>query len=106
MTREEAIRFLNEQKEFLLKGAFWEETRMNINEAFGMAIEALEAQRWIPVSENKPEPFQEVLVTLHENGWNGATYDTVKSWAYDGDYKITAWMPLPQPYKENDRRAE
>lgn len=43
MTREEAIKFLNEQKEFLLKGCFWEETRMNINEAFDMAIEALEA---------------------------------------------------------------
>lgn len=41
MTREEAIRFLNEQKEFLLKGCFWEETRMNTNEAFDMAIEAL-----------------------------------------------------------------
>ena len=43
-------------------------------------------ERWIPVSEDKPEPFQEVLVTLHENGWNGETYDTVKSQAYDGDY--------------------
>lgn len=62
-----------------------------------------EAQRWTPVSEDKPEPFQEVLVTLHENGWNGTTYDIVESRAYDGDYKITAWMPLPQPYKENEK---
>lgn len=51
MTREEAIRFLNEQKEFLLKGCFWEETRMNTNEAFDMAIKALEQPEIIRCEE-------------------------------------------------------
>lgn len=80
----------------------------NLDQRFAYEDEAIEAWNrratavWTPVSEDKPEPFQEVLVTLHENGWNGETYDTVKSQAYDGDYKITAWMPLPQPYKENE----
>ena len=42
MIKEEAIRFLKEQKDVLLKGCFWEKTRMDINEAFDMAVETLE----------------------------------------------------------------
>lgn len=53
---------------------------------------------WIPISEAKPEPFQKVLVTMCINGWNGEKENIVESRAYDGDYCITAWMPLPEPY--------
>lgn len=42
MTKEEAVRILNDARRDLLKVSFWEETRMNINEAFDMAIKALE----------------------------------------------------------------
>lgn len=69
------------------------------------AKEALEqlpsVQQWIPISEAKPEPFRRVLVTMCMNGWNGEKEITVESRTYDGDYRITAWMPLPEPYNSN-----
>lgn len=104
MTREEIINRLETISKHAIHTVGEEAYVMSLDDGIALrkAIKALKAQRWIPVSEDKPEPFQEVLVTLHENGWNGETYDTVKSQAYDGDYKITAWMPLPQPYKENE----
>ena len=78
-----------------------------------MAIKALESQRWIPVTERLPEEkikpitedFYEYQCTLKI----GDYYD-VRSykfgdghWWFDGclmDGYVTAWMPIPQPYKE------
>lgn len=79
------------------------------NEAIDTAIKALEDKskgEWIPVSERLPEIYKEVIVTDIE------TSDTYQSqylgngyWECDnGTFKnrIIAWMPLPEPYKEND----
>lgn len=64
-------------------------------------------QRWIPCSERMPKVDEEVLATtvwddvtiacrigvdewfIHEGGTNATTEDLI------------AWMPLPNPYKEN-----
>lgn len=113
MTREEAIRFLNEQKEFLLKGAFWEETRMNINEAFGMAIEALKGdvpdikvEEWIQVSK-KPKTSGYYNCTCYDGVTRRVT--TLKwsnGWMLSGRrsyWKVLAWMPLPKPYTEEEK---
>lgn len=55
-------------------------------------------QRWIPVSEKLPEPWKPVLWT----GKNGNIY--IKP--FDGSFiENIAWMPLPEPYKE-ERREE
>ena len=78
----------------------------------------LNALGWIPVTERLPEDGQNVLVTVE--GWykgnmferdvDLATYspcggyidgfDTVNDWIEYGEWKATAWMPLPEPYKE------
>ena len=58
-------------------------------------------QQWIPVTEILPENDDKVLIT-HSHGismawWNGRywTGSMIKK------YKtVTAWMPLPEPYKE------
>ena len=70
--------------------------------------ERREADRWIPVSEKLPEQTSTYLVTIKfiedyeecimtdkvlyniKYGWNTAD-------------EVTAWKPLPEAYKENDK---
>ena len=65
-------------------------------------------QQWIPVSERKPEEFldRRILVsTVSPTGrgsvdiglWEGGKW---KTYFPIGDDKVTAWMPVPEPYKE------
>ena len=59
---------------------------------------------WIPVHERLPEEFAEVLIS--DGDWVGYGYyhgnpdssgwgDTIA----DCDTTVSAWMPLPEPYK-------
>ena len=75
-----------------------------------MAIEALERQRWIPVSERLPEIDKEVLVTYGKLCWVCSLFespdieDGLYQWEdnYGHWYKFetwVAWMPLPAPYQ-------
>ena len=84
------------------------------NEALDMAISALKGG-WIPIeSEEKPEDYQRVLITV--NGWNGLI---VREARYHEKYKefevlhnherwevgekgLLAWQPLPEPYKKGE----
>lgn len=52
-------------------------------------------KEWIPVSERLPEENGGYLVTVM------GAYVTTALWVGNAGYwsKITAWMPLPQPYK-------
>jgi hypothetical protein len=58
--------------------------------------------KWIPVTDELPEPFELVLVTtvdqfeirrLRQGWWNGDLWRL-----YYGNDKVIAWMPLPKPY--------
>ena len=88
-------------------------------EAAATAIKALEKQkndRWIPVSERLPEEFQRVLVTIvnykGDKVVRVAEYYNRKGigefrikennemWEV-GEEGLLAWMPLPEPYKED-----
>ena len=86
-------------------------------DALEMAISALEQQRWIPVTERLPEDEEkEYLVTVLDREddicevYKGF-YQDRKWWTQYchgcleldkepcGDNIVTAWMPLPEPYK-------
>lgn len=67
-------------------------------------------QRWIPVAERLPKNEEEVIVSIHDDsgdyaydytsfGWYAAAG---KFWVVDNEanMRVTAWMPLPEPYRE------
>ena len=59
------------------------------------------AQQWIPVNEGPPEKSGEYLVTVEDELtylWFGVYKSEEKKWAYCHPF-ITAWMPLPEPYR-------
>ena len=81
------------------------------NEAFGLAIEALKREQWIPCSERLPEEDVPVLVQkecscLVDEHYGRAVgeYNGFKYWTVEDDFyaEPIAWMPLPEPYKENN----
>lgn len=66
---------------------------------------------WIPVTEQLPEPYELVLISIISRNGCGepATYETMAwiekgEWVVPGDNlykgeKIAYWMPLPEPPK-------
>ena len=83
-------------------------------------------QRWIPCSERLPEEkdagILKKLGTEKRSEYVIATVEvkgermTVTACTYDGkwdwnmkyafpDFKVVAWMPLPEPYKEDDNEG-
>lgn len=64
-------------------------------------------QKWIPCSERLPEKDGRYQVTRYDYVANTEFIDIL--WYEEnlwwnrhstGDYAVTAWMPLPEPYKE------
>lgn len=79
----------------------WKEDVEEVEFDFNRAIEAMEKTRWIPCSERLPEEKGEYLVSFGKN-----TKTVIET--FDGVYfsernyflQPEAWMPLPEPYKE------
>ena len=89
----------------------------NTTEEAADAIEELSKPRWIPVTERLPEPYTEVLAFVND----GSKYCEVLQYDVPGDgiktlqfYRadydgyttiysenVVAWMPLPEPPKED-----
>lgn len=73
------------------------------------AIEQDEKENgWIPVSERLPEARGTYQVTCMDGRIHRSTYakfqSRLKRWELTGArayWKVTAWRPLPEPYKED-----
>lgn len=67
----------------------------DFDEILSLAVKGLESSTWIPVSERLPEEDGGYLVSLKQG------YVTTAFWSGNSQKweKITAWMPLPEPYK-------
>jgi hypothetical protein len=74
------------------------------------AIEQDEKENgWIPVSERFPESSGTYQVTCMDGRIYRSTYakfqNKLKRWELTGArsyWKVIAWMPLPEPYKEDE----
>lgn len=59
---------------------------------------------WIPITEELPTTSGIYLVTLdwreHGRGIIITYYETLKGWDERFETAITAWMSVPEPYKD------
>ena len=75
-------------------------------DALAMAISALEKTKWISVDDRLPEEKVDCIVHYKHAYCNNDGYWAIGMCFYDGEkfridlaYKVTHWMPMPQPPK-------
>lgn len=109
MTNKELIQ---DMKDHIARGEY--EGYALTNEECKQVIQALEQQRWIPVSERLPSKDGFYIATCdgeicgEEQPFTGLAEFENRKWVDDeDDYQcVLAWMPLPQPYKAESEGEE
>ena len=98
MTIDRAIEILNPEHREHYNGLD------EVNEACRMGMEALERTRWIPCSERLPEFDGWYLVMVNpESTGTFVGMHKFYAGAFHSFYRISHWMPLPEPPKEENQ---
>lgn len=90
-------------------GEFWAYSIEQVHSASTIEPE----QRWIPCSEKLPEDDEVVLVSdgidyavafwrSDAEAWD----DPLHGWLDSFEFDVKAWMPLPEPYREEGEKHE
>ena len=82
--------------------------RLAAYEDTGFTPEEVQQMRWIPVEERLPEEKQRVIVRCERVG-TSVGWILWGNWMTDigpGAGKVTHWMPLPQPPKEESNEQD
>lgn len=85
---------------------------LEVNKAICNNLNALEQEsKWVPVSERLPEIHQDVLLSFRSLDVAVGFRATTEPYFYcQGDYvepqNVLAWMPKPEPYKEESEDNE
>lgn len=116
MTREEAVKRFQQMKKIL---SIPNSDAARTIEALDMAIEALEQEpKWIPVTERLPtlndDGVSDMVLLCWSDGqrtvgaYRGDRTFVGQAWpvAKDVSVTVTAWMPLPESYKEESEQLE
>lgn len=94
MTHEKAIEWIESIKKGIHGGdEYYDYCRV---EALEMAINALESQRWTPVTEGPPDDGTVVFYTDNKGETGMICYWEDLPWEFED---IIAWMPLPSSYQ-------
>ena len=79
----------------------------------GYAHGIADAMRWIPRSERLPEHSGRYLVAVLDGRYRRITiapyHPQSKTWSLTGRiayWKVIAWMPLPEPPKEDNHETD
>ena len=70
----------------------------------GTQLQLKPFQQWIPRQDAMPDKRGDYIVTIKSK--YADVYDIVvrhydgERWCVNRDYRVIAWMPLPEPYKE------
>lgn len=80
---------------------------------------------WIPITEREPGYYEDCLVTVRLTYFDGSVryetdyalhfgdgethyigqFDTYNDWLEDCTGEVIAWMPIPDPYKEEVKQC-
>lgn len=117
MTREQAINYLRssgyseEQIGDIVKAfsqpytvTYFADKCKNCGEIMNDLVNERVNQKWIDPHEMLPKPYQECLFTVETHHWadEPAKYIVIQK-AYGGETNFIAWMPLPEPYKGDEK---
>lgn len=94
----------------------WHDRGMYHVEKVNELSKKLKEYEWISVVERLPDSKGEYLVSYHPCYWDNVHFDTVcvgfdsflgkTSWSKRKYQRVIAWMPLPEPYKGDEKKKK